>query len=59
MTAAPAAYEPVQADELKENELTGEQEHQARTAAMMANVPTIAFPKDDPKYDSSKKYMYA
>ena len=59
MTAAPAAYEPVQADELKEKELPEEPELHARTAAMMADVPVIAFPKDDPKYDSSKKYMYA
>ena len=59
MTAAPAAYEPVQADELKEKELPEEPERHARTAAMMADVPVIAFPKDDPKYDCSKKYMYA
>ena len=59
MTAASAAAEPVQADELKEKELPEEPELHARTAAMMADVPVIAFPKDDPKYDSSKKYMYA
>ena len=59
MTAASAAAEQVQAEGLKEKELPEEPELHARTAAMMADVPVIAFPKDDPKYDSSKKYMYA
>ena len=59
MTAASAAAEPVQAEGLKEKELPEEPELHARTAAMMADVPVIAFPKDDPKYDSSKNYLYA
>ncbi len=29
---------------------------QAMKAAMMANVPTIHFPEDDPKYNSARKY---
>lgn len=46
--------------EAKENmELLKEMEQKAGTAAMLANVPTIDFPADDPKYDSSRKYMYA
>ena len=36
-----------------------EQEQTARTAAMLVNVPTIDFPKEDPKYNSSRKYRYA
>ncbi|MBR0266338.1 MAG: hypothetical protein IJQ71_02770 [Clostridia bacterium] len=59
VTAAPVAAEPVRTEAPKENELLKELEQHARTAAMMVDVPTIAFPKDDPKYDSSKKYMYA
>ena len=59
MTAASVAAESVQAEGLKEKELPEEPELHARTAAMMADVPVIAFPKDDPKYDSSKKYLYA
>lgn len=31
-------------------------DRQARWAAMMANVPTIQFPEDDPKYNSARKY---
>ena len=31
-------------------------ELQAMKAAMMANVPTIHFPDDDPKYNSARKY---
>ena len=30
------------------------QELQAMRAAMMANVPTIRFPEDDPKYNSAR-----
>ena len=40
-------------------ELPDEAELNAGMAAMLANIPTIDFPKDDPKYDSAKKYMYA
>lgn len=31
-------------------------ELQAMKAAMIANVPTIHFPEDDPKYNSALKY---
>lgn len=31
-------------------------ELQAMKTAMMANVPTIHFPEDDPKYHSARKY---
>ena len=31
-------------------------ELQALKAAMMANVPTIHFPEDDPKYNLARKY---
>jgi len=34
------------------------QELQAMKAAMMADVPTIHFPEDDPKYNSAQKYGY-
>ena len=35
-------------------------ELQLNMAAIMANVPTLDFPKDDPKYDSvHRKYLYA
>ena len=59
----PADKAPVtaaaQAEAPREKELLKDLEQQARTAAMLVNVPTISFPEDDPKYDSSKKYMYA
>lgn len=43
----------------KENEaLVNDLERNARFAAMMVNVPTIHFPEDDPKYNSSRKYGY-
>ena len=53
---APAAQPKLQQEE---DELLKDLELHARTAAMMVNVPTIAFPENDPKYDSSRKYMYA
>ncbi len=35
-------------------------ELQLNMAAILANVPTLDFPKDDPKYDSvHRKYLYA
>ncbi len=46
--------------ETKENrELLKEMERKAGTAAMLAGVPTLSFPENDPKYDSSRKYTYA
>ena len=53
------AAEPVQAEAQQNSELLQELEQNARTAAMLANVPTIDFPQDDQKYDSSRKYSYA
>ena len=51
---------PAEQAEVKENmELLKKMEQKAGTAAMLAKVPTIDFPADDPKYDSSRKYMYA
>lgn len=60
-TAAEAhETQPVQAETQQNNELLKELEQKAGgTAAMLANVPTLAFPKDDPKYDSARKYRYA
>ena len=52
--------EPARAEaQENNNELLKELKQTARTAAMLANVPTLNFPKDDPKYDSSRKYRYA
>ena len=51
--------EPIQAEAQENAELLKELELNTGTAAMLANVPAIEFPKDDPKYDSSRKYMYA
>ena len=58
-TAAVCETQHVQPETQQNSELLKELEQKAGTAAMLANVPTIAFPKDDPKYDSSRKYMYA
>lgn len=50
----------VPAREVAENrEILKDLEQNARTAAMMANVPTIDFPEDDVKYHSARKYGYA
>ena len=35
------------------------QDPNALMAAMMASVPTLDFPTDDPKYNASQKYRYA
>ena len=40
-------------------EMMKDPDHNTLMAAMLANVPTLNFPKDDPKYDSSRKYTYA
>ena len=47
---------PVQAETQENNALLKELEQKAMSATMLANVPTIDFPADDPKYDSSRKY---
>ena len=52
-----ATAEPAEAEENRE--LLKEMEQKSGTAAMLANVPTIDFPADDPKYDSARKYLYA
>ena len=59
--AAMRAHEtqPEQAEMQQNSRRLKEPEQKTGTAAMLANVPTIDFPKDDPKYDSSGKYMYA
>ena len=59
--AAMQAHEtqPEQAEMQQNSRRLKEPEQKTGTAAMLANVPTIDFPKDDPKYDSSGKYMYA
>jgi hypothetical protein len=58
--AVPAAVQAeAKAEAPKENELLKEPEENTNMAAMLANVPTIDFPKEDEKYDSSRKYMYA
>ena len=53
------AEQPAQVRAPEGTEWQREQEQAARTAAMMMNVPTIDFPKEDPKYNSSRKYRYA
>lgn len=51
--------ETVRAEEPVKTEPMAEAEPQACMAALTAQIPTIDFPKDDPKYDSSKKTRYA
>lgn len=48
-----------QAEVQESKEVTGIPEQNAQLAAMLASVPTLDFPENDPKYDSSRKYMYA
>lgn len=57
--AESAALAEVKAETPQENVIPQEAEGDTGIAAMLANVPTIDFPKEDPKYDSSRKYMYA
>ena len=47
------------AEAANNRDLVADLERKARTAAMMRDVPTIQFPEDDPKYNSSRKYGYA
>ena len=56
--AAPAPAE-VSAETKENNALLKDLEEHSSIAAMLANVPTLNFPEDDPKYDSSRKYNYA
>ena len=57
--AAPAAPAEVSAETKENNALLKDLEEHSSIAAMLANVPTLNFPEDDPKYDSSRKYNYA
>ena len=58
-TAAAPAQAAAPPDAQAEKKLLNEMELNARAAAMLASVPTISFPEDDPKYDSSRKYRLA
>ena len=53
------AVKETPAEAAANEDLVQELERNARTAAMMSDVPVIHFPEDDPKYNSSKKYGYA
>ena len=53
------AVRETSAEAAANDDLVQELERNARTAAMMSDVPVIHFPEDDPKYNSSKKYGYA
>ncbi len=48
-----------QAEVQERKEVTGIPQQDAQLVAMLASVPTLDFPENDPKYDSSRKYMYA
>ncbi len=58
-TAEAHAEQIMQAEAEQECGPAEDPEQTARTAAMLAQVPILAFPEDDPKYDSSRKYGYA
>ena len=63
--AAPAQPAPevraatVSPETRENNQLLKDLEQHSSIAAMLANVPVLNFPEDDPKYDSSRKYNYA
>ena len=63
--AAPAQPAPevravtVSPETRENNQLLKDLEKNSSIAAMLANVPVLNFPEDDPKYDSSRKYNYA
>ena len=63
--AAPAQPAPearavtVSPETQENNQLLKDLEKNSSIAAMLANVPVLNFPEDDPKYDSSRKYNYA
>ena len=56
---APAPVPEVSPETKENNALLKDLEEHTSIAAMLANVPTLSFPEDDPKYDSSRKYHYA
>ena len=58
-TPVQPANAAVQPEAKENNELLKDLEQHTNIASMLANVPTLDFPKDDPKYDSSRKCMYA
>lgn len=60
MTAPAVQAKPAEPAETPENRapLSGPERH-AGMAAILANVPTLQFPEDDPKYHSARKYGYA
>ena len=57
--AAPAPVPEASPETKENNALLKDLEEHSSIAAMLANVPTLSFPEDDPKYDSSRKYHYA
>ena len=61
--SAPAQPAPevraVSPETRENNQLLKDLEQHSSIAAMLANVPVLNFPEDDPKYDSSRKYNYA
>ena len=61
--AAPAQPAPevraVSPETQENNQLLKDLEQHSSIASMLANVPVLNFPEDDPKYDSSRKYNYA
>ena len=54
-----AKPEPLDYESLSNRDLVDDLERDARTAAMVANVPTIQFPEEDDKYFSARKYESA
>ena len=61
--AAPAQPAPevraVSPETRENNQLLKDLEQHSSIASMLASVPVLNFPEDDPKYDSSRKYNYA
>ena len=61
--SAPAQPAPevraVSPETRENNQRLKDLEQHSSIAAMLANVPVLNFPEDDPKYDSSRKYNYA
>ena len=61
--SAPAQPAPevraVSPETRENNKLLKDLEQHSSIASMLANVPVLNFPEDDPKYDSSRKYNYA
>ena len=54
--AAPTPVPEVSPETKENNALLKDLEEHTSIAAMLANVPTLNFPEDDPKYDSSRNY---